>query len=418
MDGCENCSVKDYDALVIGGGPGGASAAYWLACAGWHVGVIEKKVFPREKTCGDGLTPRAVFELTQMGAIDEIRPFHRYDGLRANAHGRTLEMPWPSHPQFPSHGYVVRRRDLDEIVLNHAAKAGATILTGHTAGALTFERGRVTGVEVTAKDGVTSVLQTKYLVVADGANSRTIRNLNATRDRSYPMGMAIRGYFTSDRSTDPWIESHLDLRDRQGKSIPGYGWVFPLGDGTVNVGAGLLDTFTGWSDMNTSHLMTEFVHMLPEHWGIRPEHAIGAPTGGRLPTGLSIRPNTGPNWVLCGDAAGLVNPFNGEGISYAYQSGRMAAHAVGLAIAAGDDHALTAYHDALESEFGLYYKTARLFVKAIGRPAVMRECTRVGMRSKTLMEWLLRIMANLLREDERGTAERAYAMAAAIVART
>ncbi len=195
--------MKDYDALVIGGGPGGASAAYWLACAGWHVGVIEKKVFPREKTCGDGLTPRAVFELTQMGAIDEIRPFHRYDGLRANAHGRTLEMPWPSHPQFPSHGYVVRRRDLDEIVLNHAAKAGATILTGHTAGALTFERGRVTGVEVTAKDGVTSVLQTKYLVVADGANSRTIRNLNATRDRSYPMGMAIRGYFTSDRSTNP-----------------------------------------------------------------------------------------------------------------------------------------------------------------------------------------------------------------------
>ena len=410
--------MNRYDVLVIGGGPSGASAAYWLARSGWHVGVVEKKEFPREKTCGDGLTPRAVYELTEMDVIDQITPFHRYDGLRANAHGRTLELRWPEHPRFPSHGFVVRRKDLDQLVLEHAAKAGAEVLYGHAAGEPVFERGRLVGMQVTEKaSGVTRQIDAKYVVVADGANSRTIRHLGATRDRSFPMGMAIRGYFTSEMSTDPWIESHLDLRDRQGKSIPGYGWVFPLGDGTVNVGAGLLDTFTGWGAMNTSHLMTEFVHMLPEHWGISPSDALGAPTGGRLPTGGSIRPNVGPNWVLCGDAAGLVNPFNGEGISYGYQTGRMAAMAVGLALASGEDRALTTYGEALDEEFKLYYKTARLFVKAIGRPALMRECTRVGMHSKSLMEWLLRIMANLLRPEEHGPAEVAYQMASSIVAR-
>jgi flavin-dependent dehydrogenase len=252
-------------------------------------------------------------------------------------------------------------------------------------------------------------VRARYVVVADGANSRFGRALGTARDRSYPMGMAIRGYFTSPFHDEPWIESHLDLRDPDGNHMPGYAWIFPVGDGTVNVGAGLLDTFTGFKAVNTSRLMEAFVATAPARWGISPETACGPPTGGRLPTGGSVVPKVGPTWIVAGDAAGSVNPFNGEGIAYAYETGRMVAAAVDEALRTGDGLALAAYPARLEETYGLYFKVARTFVKLIGNPAVMRELTRVGMHSRPLMEWVLRIMANLLRPDEIGPAEAAYA---------
>ena len=230
------------------------------------------------------------------------------------------------------------------------------------------------------------------------------------------MGMAVRGYFTSPFHDEPWIESHLDLHDRDGNNLPGYGWIFPVGDGTVNVGVGLLSTFAGWKSVNTSKLMDAFVATAPARWGISPETSCGPPTGGKLPTGGSVMPNVGPNWLIVGDAAGSVNPFNGEGISLAYETGRWAAESVGVALSTGDGLALQLYPEKLEEMYGLYWKVARAFVRAIGNPAVMRELTRVGMQSRTLMEWVLRIMANLLRPDELGPAEAAYKLVAALVA--
>ncbi len=398
------------DVLVVGAGPSGAAAAYWLAEAGHSVLAVEKKTFPREKTCGDGLTPRAVRQLVDMGLGAPLEDFHRYDGLRSIAHGVTLELAWPDHPDFPNYGYVVRRRDLDQMVADQAVKAGATVWQGSEAIEPLIESGLVTGAVIHRNEsGTTEVVHAKYVVVADGANSRFGRALGTQRDRTYPMGMAIRGYYTSPLHDDPWIESHLDLRDRDGNHMPGYGWIFPVGDGTVNVGAGLLDTFTGFKAVNTSRLMEAFVAMTPERWGITPETSCGPATGGRLPTGGSVVPKVGPTWIVAGDAAGSINPFNGEGIAYAYETGRMVAETVGEALLTGDGLALARYPDRLEEVYGLYFKVARTFVSIIGNPAIMRELTRVGMHSRSLMEWVLRIMANLLRPDEIGPAEAAYA---------
>jgi flavin-dependent dehydrogenase len=227
--------------------------------------------------------------------------------------------------------------------------------------------------------------------------------------------MAIRGYWESPLHAEPWIESALDVRDRNGNSLPGYGWIFPVGDGSINVGIGLLSTFRDWKSVNTSHLMSEFAATAPEYWGIKPEGALCAPTGGRLPMGGSVSPTVGPTWMLVGDAAGTINPFNGEGIDYAYETGRLAARLLDEALLTGDGMVVQQYPKLLEAEYGLYFKVARIFAKVIGNPALLNQLTRVGMQSRTLMEWVLRIMANLLREDELGPAEAAYRMVAAIV---
>ncbi|MFO7592044.1 MAG: geranylgeranyl reductase family protein [Acidimicrobiia bacterium] len=413
-----------WDVLVVGGGPSGAATAYWLAEAGHRVLVVEKKRFPREKTCGDGLTPRAVRQLEDMGLGDRLAVGHlRYEGLRSIAHGVTLELAWPEHPDFPPYGYVVRRRDLDQMVAEQAVKAGATLWPATEAVAPIVEGGLVVGATVKKKedaapDGsdVIEEVRARYVVVADGSNSRFGRALGASRDRTYPLGMAVRGYYRSPRHDDPWIESHLDIRDRNGDHFPGYAWVFPVGDGTINVGVGLLSTFSGWKDVNTSQLMDAFCATAPDYWEISPETSCGAPTGGKLPTGLSVMPAVGPTWLSVGDAAGSINPFNGEGISVAYETGRFAADALDEALRTGDGLALRGYEDRLRETYALYFKVARVFVRAIGNPAVMRELTRVGFQSRTLMEWVLRIMANLLRPDEIGPAEAAYKMVAAAVA--
>jgi geranylgeranyl reductase family protein len=410
-------AVRDeYDVLVVGGGPAGAAAAYWLAERGRRVLVVERKRFPREKTCGDGLTPRAVRQLHDLGLAEPLSEHLRYDGLRSIAHGVTLELAWPEHPDFPPYGYVVRRRDLDEMVVGQAVKAGATLRPATEAVEPLVEGGLVTGAVVEDREtGTREQVRARFLVVADGANSRFGRALGTARDRDYPLGMAVRGYFTSPYHDEPWIESHLDLRDRDGNHLPGYGWVFPVGDGTVNVGVGLLSTFTGWKSVNTSKLMDAFIATAPARWCISPETSCGPPTGGKLPTGGSVMPKTGPTWLVIGDAAGSINPFNGEGIAYAYETGRLAADALELALAHGDGLALRRYEEQLDEIYGLYFKVARVFVRAIGNPAVMRELTRVGMHSRTLMEWVLRIMANLLRPDELGPAEAVYKTVAAMV---
>ena len=376
--------------------------------------MVEAKEYPREKTCGDGLTPRAILQLEEMGFDFDVPEFHRIDGLRSYAgDDLMIEMPWPEHSRFPNWGGVIRRSDLDAQVARLTEKEGVTVRE-KTMATPVIENGLLTSVTL-ANGGSTEVVAPTLTVIADGSMNRFGRDLGTSRRRDYPMGMAARGYYASPESGQRFLESQLDLRDASGATMPGYGWVFPLGDGTVNVGVGLLSTFKRWKSVNTTTMMNDYAATAPDYWGISEESRLTKPMGGKLTMSFSKGPLVGANWIMIGDAAGAINPWNGEGISYAYETGRFAAGYVGAALETGDHGLLRRYPQRLQDEFGLYYKMARIFVKAIGNPAVMRTLAHTGLRNRPLMEWTLKVMANLLDEDEKKTGERAYDALAGIV---
>lgn len=400
--------------LVVGGGPAGSAAAFWLARSGHEVVLVEKKEYPRDKTCGDGLTPRAIKQLIDMSFDFEVAEFHKITGLRSYAGDELMiELPWPDHTSFPNWGGVMRRRDLDGQVATLAEKQGVQVLEKTTATPV-IQDGVLTAVQLQNGDGPRTVTP-DVTIIADGSMNRFGRDLGSARRKDYPMGLAARGYYSSPRSTDRFLESQLDMRDSAGATMPGYGWVFPLGDGSVNVGVGLLSTFKRWKHVNTTRMMADYVAIAPEYWELSEESKLTNPVGGKLTMSFSKGPLVGANWITIGDAAGAINPWNGEGISYAYETGRIAADFVGQSIEQDDPGILKRYPQHLQDEYGLYYKMARIFVKLIGNPPVMRTLAHTGLRNRSLMEWTLKVMANLLDPEDKHMGERTYDALAEVV---
>jgi geranylgeranyl reductase family protein len=358
--------------------------------------VCEKKVFPREKTCGDGLTPRAVKVLGEMGLGDEIRTWERVQGLRVHSPTRSLELPFPKIDAWPDYGLVKTRKDLDTIVLGHAEQAGAKVLYGTQVTDPIFDKGVVRGFRA-KRDGLEEEVRANWVLCAEGAATKFARNLGRTRDESYPMGIAIRQYFRSPMEHSGWFEAYLGIKSGD-SALPAYGWLFPVGDGTVNVGCGLLSTFAGWRSVNLHKLQADFIAGLPRDWAISEDTACSKPRAGRLFMAGSVWPPHGPGFLLAGDAAGMINPCNGEGIDYAYETGRIAARHIDEALRQGGSSSLPDYTQELEDTYGTYYRLGRRFVKVIGHPQIMEKLISLGMRSKAVMSLTLTMLGNL--EDQ------------------
>jgi flavin-dependent dehydrogenase len=217
-----------------------------------------------------------------------------------------------------------------------------------------------------------------------------------------PMGVAYRTYFRSPRHDDDWLESWLELWDgAPGRSnlLPGYGWIFGVGDGTSNVGLGILNSSKAFGKVDYKDLLNRWVATMPPEWGYSPETMVGTIQGAALPMAFNRTPHYTRGLLLVGDAGGMVNPFNGEGIAYAMESARLAADIVAQALARPTDlareRALQGYPDALKDQLGGYYTLGRVFVKAIGNPHVMKLATRYGLPRPTLMRFTLKLLANL-----------------------
>ena len=379
------------DVLVVGAGPAGSAAAAWVARAGLDVVLADRAVFPRDKACGDGLTPRAVAELRRLGLTEWLRGRVANWGLRAAGFGQELYLPWPGG-SLPAHGSAVPRTELDDRIRQVALASGAIGLQGAQALDVEREGERVTAVRF-RRDGRSFSVACRRLVVADGARSQLGRALGREWHRDTAYGVAVRGYVDSGRSTDPWISSHLELRGADRELLSGYGWVFPLGGGQVNIGVGTLATARRPADVALRPLLGVYADQRRQDWQLT--GPVREPWSALLPMGGAVSGVAGANWALVGDAAGCVNPLNGEGIDYGLETGRLVADLI-----LGSDDLSAAWPALLRQHYGEAFSIARRLAALITVPGLLPAAGPVGMRSRALMTLALRLMGNLVTPDD------------------
>jgi geranylgeranyl reductase family protein len=397
------------DVLIVGAGPAGSAAATWCARAGLSVLLVDAETFPRDKPCGDGLTPRAIAELDQLGLSQWLEGRARNKGLRAAGFGQELYLPWPGG-NLPNYGGAAPRLELDAAIRQVAIDSGVEVMEGMRAVDAVMDGDKVAGV-VFSTGGKGSQAENKTihclrLIVADGAKSQLGRTLGREWHRSTAFGVAARGYIKSHRSDDEWISSHLELRGEKNELLSGYGWVFPLADGEVNVGVGTLATVKRPADVNLRSLLTFYAEQQRETWQLEGE--VRAPWSALLPMGGAVSNVAGANWVLIGDSAGCVNPLNGEGIDYGLETGHLAAQLFADTPANSRMDFTTVWPQILIDQYGTAFSIARRLAGLITVPKLLPTFGPIGMRSQFLMTIALRVMGNLITPQDKDVTARLW----------
>ncbi|MEJ5997642.1 geranylgeranyl reductase family protein [Corynebacterium sp. H130] len=380
----------DTDVLIVGAGPAGSAAAFFAAKQGLSALLIDAEEFPRDKTCGDGLTPRATHQLAKMGLLDHITERYQSNGLKLHGFGGSVTAPWPDSP-FGQVGSACRRTELDHLLVKHAAaQPEVTTWLGATVHSPVITS-RITEVTVT-HEGVDKRVRPRHVIVADGVRSTFGKQLGRTWHRGEVYGIAARSYCTTPLADEPWIHSHLELRS-DGIAQPGYGWIFPLGDGTANVGCGALSTDKRPARLNTKKVLREYALSLESEWSFgTPENVASA----LLPMGGAVTNVAGPNWMLIGDAAACVNPLNGEGIDYALETAELAAQ-----LCTTTKDLTLVWPHVLREHYGEAFLLARTLARALTYPQFLPVFGPIGLRVPVLMQSAARLMGNLVTEEDK-----------------
>jgi flavin-dependent dehydrogenase len=292
----------------------------------------------------------------------------------------------------------VARTELDDHLRTTAMKSGAVGIDGARAVDVRMDGRRVSGVVFEA-GGETFELGCRQLIVADGVRSPLGKRLGRRWHRDTVYGVAARSYVDSAMSDDPWISSHLELRGEAGEILSGYGWIFPLGDGSVNLGVGTLATARRPAEVALRPLMRHYAEQRRTDFALSGD--LRMPTSAMLPMGGAVSHVAGPNWALIGDAAACVNPLNGEGIDYGLETGRLLVDLL-------DEDLETRWPALLREHYGEAFSIARRLAGLVTVPRLLPALGPVGMRSDWLMTLALRWMGNLVTDEDRDRAARVW----------
>ncbi len=395
-----------FDCVVVGGGPSGAVAAIAAQRAGFSTLLVDAAEHGRDKTCGDGLTPRAVHTLRTLG-LEEVLPAYRNQGLKLHGYGGDVTAPWPdSH--YGTLGSASPRKLFDAALIDQATAVGATVWTGCAAHDADFDaHGAITAVHTDR-----GPVRTRWVIVADGVRSPFGKRLGRTWHKDQVYGIAARSYCTSPHSEEPWMHSHVELRDPAGEIQPGYGWIFPLGDGTVNLGCGALSTDARPAKVNTKKLLAHYAREQSADWGLGEPQEV---TSALLPMGGAVSNVAGPNWALIGDAAACVNPLNGEGIDYGMETAVMA-----VELLAERADLTLAWPYVLRRAYGDAFALARTAARLLTYPQFLPAAGPLALRGlggRYLMPAAARLMGNLITEEDTDLIARAWRAAGKIAPR-
>lgn len=382
--------MNDFDIIVIGGGPAGAATAIQAARGGASVAIFEKAPIGRDKVCGDGLTPRAIGALQELDI--DLEGIHKITGLRMIAGKTRRELKWPTGGSFPPFGAVWTRKELDSHLLETASQSGAKIFY-ETEAVPKFVDNKVIGVTNGSEKWTADLV-----VAASGAPGKVARMLGAERKTDEPYGLAIRTYVESPRHADEYLEASLAMRDANGTPIPGYGWMFPTGNGTVNLGVGALSTMKGFRKLNLNTLCDIYRDSIADEWEVGPY--LEKPRAWRLP--MTSQKRHGNGWVAVGDAAGLINPMNGEGIDYSLESGML----ISDLYLKDPQTAPDRYDRIIGERFDGFLRTGRRFSFLIGHPLILRSGLRVAVSNEFMANMTLQVMGNLVDSSTPGAAGR------------
>lgn len=358
----------DADVIVVGAGPAGAATAVHLARAGIDVLLVDRSRFPRDKICGDFVGPVALAELESLG-VDRLGNFSETNVVRrAGVHldGRQIvERPFPAGHGFAPYGRVIPRLDFDAWVVEAADRAGVRIVEDFHVAELGHTQDGAVAVQE-AQNGRT--LRARIVIGADGSNSTVARELRGGSPPRADRIIAVRAYYTGVGGPDDRADLYFSS-----DSFPGYYWLFPTGESAANVGVGMvLETVPP----TRNHLRDLLARLVERDESLRGR--LGGATlegkvvGWPLTTYNPGLPLVGDGLVLVGDAGGLINSLNGEGIQYALLSARWAAETVAAALAAGDvsHDALVPYAERVDRELRYDLGLSRLVVQLISYRAL------------------------------------------------
>lgn len=382
-----------YDAIIIGAGPAGSTCALYAAKHGLNILLLDKKGFPRDKICGDAISGKSVKYLRELGLLGELRqvPQVLVRGVVFSApNGSQTTIPFtPPNAERDSYGYVCRREVFDHLLFRHAS-AQVEAVQHFAVREILQEDGRVYGVRGRDRNGAEKTFAANVVIGADGFHSIISRQLGFYALDPKHHVTATRAYYRGISGLTPAIEIHF-VRD----ILPGYFWIFPLEDGLANVGLGMRHDFIkkrGIS-LREAHMAATRAPFFRERF--RDAELIGGIHGWNLPVGSKQRRVHGDGFLLIGDAAGLIDPFSGEGIGNAMCSAQIAAEVLAESCGAGDFSAdgLRAYSERLWQTLGPELQTSYA-LQRLGRfqPLLNLVVSRAAAH-REIREWISAMMA-------------------------